>query len=84
MCIFGKPKVPSTPQVSQAPAPALPPPSPTTVEPSTSQVGEDARKKKLEQLRFGFASTIRTKRGIFGKSPELASTLYGGQNKLGA
>lgn len=58
MCFGGgKPKVPD---VQPVPTPA---PAPTVLPTSVSEVSaqESARKKRIANLRYGFASTIKTK-----------------------
>ncbi len=78
MCIGGSPKMP-------APQP-LPSPSPVpTPSESSPQASDDARRRKLEQMRAGLASTIKTSaRGIVGSGAELSKTGATGKVKLGA
>jgi hypothetical protein len=85
MCIFSKPKAPEAPQVSQAPAPAQTPPPPTPSPEEASQISGDSRKRRIEQMKYGLASTIKSgKKGIFGRNSELASGSFYGKSKLGA
>lgn len=79
MC-FGSPK---TPQVQAAPTPA---PAPTVMPTEVSpQASGEARRKRLEQLRAGFATTLKTgPQGITGAGPDLkAPSLLGQKDKLG-
>jgi hypothetical protein len=83
MC-FGSKKqsMPAAPTIVSAPAPA---PTPTIIpsEVSPQQAGESKR-KRLEQLRYGLASTIKTgTRGIMGSGSELQAPTTG-KKKLGA
>jgi hypothetical protein len=82
MCLpglFSKPKTPEMPAVAPAPAPT-PTPTPSEVSP---QMSDEARRKRLERLRSGFASTIKTgARGITGAGAELSPT-GSGKTKLG-
>lgn len=67
-----------TPSVS-APPPMAPPPVIQPTEISAASAGE-ARRKKLEQLRFGLASTIKTSpKGITGVKPDLQAPALAGQ-----
>lgn len=61
-CFGGGPKPPS----ASTPPPMSPPPTilPTNVSEVSSQ--ETARKQKLQQLRYGFASTIKNQGGAQG------------------
>lgn len=78
MC-FGSPK---TPEVKQAPTPS-PTPSVMPAESSPMASGE-ARRKRLEQLRSGIASTINTgPRGITGQGAELKPPSLTGKSLLG-
>lgn len=81
MCLgslFSKPKSPAMPAAAPLPAPA-PVPTPSEVSP---QVAGDARRKKLEQLRRGLSSTIKT-RGIVGSGAELQPSSLVGSSTLG-
>lgn len=79
MCIFGSPKTPDiSPPPAAAPAPTI---TPSEV---SSQSSEEARRKRLQQLRSGLASTVKTSaRGIVGSGPELQQS-GAGKTKLGA
>lgn len=82
MCFFSKPKAPSVPIPAAAPIPA-PSPVITPSEVSPQQAGE-ARRKLLQQKRFGLASTIKTgARGLTGAGPELSAPSLTGVQKLG-
>lgn len=67
---------------------AAPIPAPTpTITPSevAPQQKDEARRKRLEQMRFGLASTIKTSaRGLTGAGPELSSASLTGKTKLGS
>lgn len=80
MC-FGSPK---TPQVQAAPTPA---PTPI-VQPSevSPQAQQEARRKRLETVRAGLLSTIKTSpKGLTGNQADLqAPSLLGQKTKLGA
>ena len=83
MCFFSKPKAPPTPPMPSSPPPMAPPPVITPSEVSPQQQGE-SRRKRLEQQRFGLASTIKTSsRGLTGQGPELSSASLTGVKKLG-
>ncbi len=73
MC-FGSPKAPSAP-----PPPPTPPPTPViTPSESSQQNAGDARKKQLDRLRYGLASTIKTKpTGVFGTGAQLTPQATG-------
>jgi hypothetical protein len=74
-------KAPKAPAATPPPAPA---PIPTPTE--TSPLGaEDTRRKRVESMRYGLASTIKTSaRGITGAGADLTSAgLEGKKNKLG-
>lgn len=79
MCMGGSPKTPSM----SPPPMAAPAPIPTA--PETSQGNIDAeRKKRIEQLRGGLASTLKTgARGITGAGADLTSPTLTGKQKLG-
>lgn len=70
-----------TPPPVEAPPPA-PVPTPSEVSP---QSASDARRRRLEQLRYGLASTIKTSaRGLTGTGPNLVSEqLQNKKQKLG-
>lgn len=80
MCFFSSPKVPD------AVAPPALPPSPTILPSEVSaQSAEDTRTKKLQQLQYGLASTIKTSpRGIVGQGAELQPNSTGKQTLGGA
>lgn len=68
------------------PEPKLPDPSPTPVSPSEveSNVSADERRQKLERMRRGLVSTIKTSsRGLTGTGPDLATQTLTGKNTLG-
>lgn len=77
-------KSPDMPNTAPAPSPESNPPP--TIVPSeiSAQSADESRRKRLQSLRYGLASTIKTSpRGITGSGPELrAATLYG-KDKLG-
>jgi len=78
MCFGGKPKQPS-------PAP-IPAPAPTPMAEDQNAVAtQDERKAKLDRMRRGLASTIKTaSRGMTGGGSDLTSSLLGGgKDKLG-
>jgi len=80
MCFGGSPK---TPEVSAPPPPA---PTPTVMPTQVSEISaqETARKKRLNSLRFGLASTIKTSPlGITGSSADLSAPSQGKQ-RLGS
>lgn len=78
-CFGGSPK---TPQVQAAPAPS-PTPSVVPAESSPMASGE-ARRRRLEQLRSGIASTVNTgPKGITGKGAELKPPSLTGKSLLG-
>lgn len=85
MCIFGSkqqqpPAAQPIPQM--APAPTI---TPSEV---SAQAAGESRRKRIEQLRYGFASTVKTGgKGITGSGPELASngmSVGQAKTKLGA
>lgn len=80
-CFGGK--QPSAPQIQSAPAPA---PAPTVIEPTeVAAVSQDERRKKLQKMRFGLASTIATgPKGLVANNTSLASPEMQGKTKLGA
>lgn len=59
MCFGGSTSPEMTPAPTIAPAPT-PSPSPTMLEPGEQKVTADARRKRLEMLKYGFLSTIKT------------------------
>lgn len=82
MC-FSSPKVPDAQPIPIAAAAPSPTVSPSEVSP---QVAGEVRRKRIEQLRYGFASTIKTGgQGIVGTGPELSptGTTTQGKTKLG-
>lgn len=79
MC-FGGPKPQSTP-VQPTPAP-----SPTLIPPSEVEgvVSQDERRQKINRLRNGLASTIRTSaKGLTGSGADLMSQMVSGKEKIG-
>jgi len=70
------------------PDPVQPPdPSPVPVQPSDveGQVTAEERRRKLERLRRGLRSTIKTSsRGLTGSGADLAMQTLVGKTKLGA
>ena len=78
MCMGGSkpPSIPATP---------LPAPTPTIVEPTeVVAISEDDRRKKLQKMRAGLASTIKTSpKGITGDRIDLVSGSIMGKEKLG-
>ncbi len=79
MCFGGSAK---TPTVSPSPTPS-PTPSVIPAEASPMASGE-ARRKRLEQLRSGIASTINTgPKGITGQGAELKPPSLTGKSLLG-
>lgn len=68
---------PSAPPPAPAPAP-LPPPTPT-ITPSevSAQTAGEARRRQVERLRYGMASTIKTRSGMFGSGAQLAGQATG-------
>lgn len=96
MCIASKPKVQAPPAPVILPPPTLPnapqiaqgvsEPEKRIIggENQSSQTSEQERKKKVERLRYGLASTIKTRgRGITGSGAELSSGQLVGKNSLG-
>jgi len=81
MCFFSSPKTPSVP-TPPAPSPAPSPIKPSSVE---AQVSDEERRRKLQRMRFGLASTIKTSaKGLTGSGSDLLSeTILGGKEKLG-
>jgi hypothetical protein len=79
MCFAKAPKVEApAPVPAPAPAPVI---TPSEVSP---QSANEARRKRLDALRYGLASTIKTgPRGLVGAGAELSSSGQGKQ-KLGA
>lgn len=71
MCLFSSPKQPSLPPPTPPPPPQ-PVPVPTEVAP---QMSADQRRRTVEKLKKGLASTIKTTpQGLVGKGPELTQT----------
>lgn len=79
MCFFGG-KTPEPPAVQPPPTPA-PPPVITPSEVSPQAAGE-ARKQRLDQLRYGFASTIKNTGGAAGVL-DTSNAPGAGKQKLG-
>lgn len=79
MCMGSAPK---TPSMAPPPTPA---PAPIPTAPEASQGNIDAeRKKRIEMLRGGLASTIKSgARGITGAGADLTSPALTGKQKLG-
>jgi len=79
MCFGSKPKTPD---------PVAPPdPAPSPVQPSDveGQVTSEERRRKLERLRRGLRSTIKTSaRGITGSGADLAMQTLTGKKNLGS
>lgn len=77
MC-FSSPKTPDVQQYKSSP-------TPTTTESKTdSATSIEDRRKKLEKMRFGLASTIKTSTsGTQGKAIDLSSASATGKEKLG-
>ena len=75
---------------SQASAPPAPPPDPppspiVSVSQVEGQVTEEERRRKLERLRRGLRSTIKTSsRGLTGSGADLATQTLTGKNNLGS
>lgn len=79
MCFGSSPK---TPSISPSPTPS-PTPSILPAESSPMASGE-ARRKRLEQMRSGIASTINTgPKGITGNGAELRAPALTGKTLLG-
>lgn len=82
MCFFGGGGNPPTPPTPVAPPTPAPAPVPT---PSVTEVAAqgETRRKQLEQLRYGFASTLKNSGGARGilDTPALAPDQT--KNKLG-
>jgi hypothetical protein len=81
MCFWGSSN-------NDTPAVAPPPdPSPTPVQPSKveGQVTSEERRRKLERMRRGLQSTIKTSsRGLTGSGADLLAQTLVGRDKLGA
>lgn len=70
MC-FSTPKVPDAPKPLPPPDPA---PIPTPAE-TSPESAEESRRKRLERLRTGLVSTVKTsRRGMFGIENALKSS----------
>lgn len=79
MC-FGSSKTPSVPAT---PAPA---PTPSVIPPSDveGKASESERRRKLERMRSGIVSTIKTSaKGLTGSGADLMSQTLVGKDKLG-
>jgi len=85
MCFFSSPKPPPTPIAPPPPPTPAPPPTPTITPSNVSpQEQAEGRRRKLERLRYGLSSTIKTSaRGITGSGADLQSPATG-KVKLGA
>lgn len=87
MCFFSSPKIPSPPPPPPAPVAVAPPPSPTPTATNPVDVaaqGQAARQRKIQQTRFGLASTIKTPLGVSAPSSILATGGSGeGKTTLG-
>ena len=80
MCLFSKPKAPEpmAPPPTPAPIPVI---TPSEVSP---QAEAEGRRKRLDRLRFGLASTVKTgPRGISGAGADLQAPVTG-KTRLGA
>ena len=80
MCFGGGSK---SPAAVAAPTPA---PTPQAIAPSTTEgmVSEDERRKKLQRMRNGLASTIKTSaKGLTGSGSDLLTQTILGKDKLG-
>lgn len=79
MCFGGSPKPPSvTPAPTPSPTPTV---SPSSVSPMAAN---DSRRKRLESLRMGIASTIRTgPKGVTGNGSDLTAPSLTGKTMLG-
>lgn len=79
MCLVGSPKAPQV-QAPPAPAPTV---TPSEVSPQGAQ---EARRKRLETVRAGLLSTIKTSpKGLTGNQADLQPpSLLGQKTKLGA
>ena len=72
MCL-GSSKPPAAPPPVPAPAP-MPTIIPSEV---SAQTAGDARKRQIEKLRYGMASTIKNRGGMFGSGAQLAGQQTG-------
>ena len=71
---------PEPPAPTKPPDPA-PTPTPSDVSP---QISQEERRRKLKNLRFGLASTIKTSsKGISGAGADLTNRSLQGKKKLG-
>lgn len=79
MCFGGSPKIPTvTAPPTPAPTPTI---SPSSVSPASSN---QSRQKRLESLRMGMMSTIKTSpKGISGTSADLLAPSITGKTMLG-
>lgn len=74
---------PPAPPAPPAPAPG---PTPTIISPSNVEGvnSEEERRKKLQKMRQGLSSTIKTSaRGISGSGPDLLQQTIMGKDKIG-
>ena len=73
-----------------APAPAAAPPAPApspvvSVSQVEGQISEEERRRKLERMRRGLRSTIKTSsRGLTGSGADLATQTLTGKTNLGS
>lgn len=79
MCFGGSPKTPSvTPAPTPSPTPTI---SPSSVSPASSN---QSRQKRLESLRMGMMSTIKTSpKGLTGTGSDLLAPSLTGKTMLG-
>lgn len=80
MCFFGSGSKPK-----EVAPPPLPPPTPIPSPAEVSPLAEDeARRKRLDRQRAGFAATLKTgPRGVTGSGANLSSANATGKAKLG-
>lgn len=79
MCFVKAPKMPEQ-QAPPVPAPA-PSPTPSSI---SAQSADETRRKRLDRIRYGLASTIKTSPlGITGSASDLTA-MAGGKEKIGA
>lgn len=79
-CFGGSPKMQS------APAQPVPSPSPQLIAPSKVEgvISQDERRQKMNRLRNGLASTIKTSaKGLTGSGADLMSQMVTGKEKIG-
>lgn len=79
MC-FSSPKPPDVPP---PPPQAVIPPAPTVMPSKVSEQTVADRQKKIQNLRYGLASTIKAGRGISGAGAELQPVAGEGKKTLG-